>query len=232
VAQGAARADRGAGGAQARARGQKRAPTQARAQARFHALDRVETQAHAQTRRQTGRRPPAAMSASGGAGRAPTLRLAAVIVYAGAMGWLEGVVVVYIRALLGIAHTEGLPRADEVMQRMATLPWLMPTEQAREAATLLMLAAVAVLAGTTWRARFGAFLICFGVWDIVYYVALRALIGWPDSLAAMDLLFLIPPHPWWYQPVWVPVAISVVMIGVGVRLFIKRTPLSRGSHAP
>jgi hypothetical protein len=35
----------------------------------------------------------------------------------------------------------------------------------------------------------------------------------------MDLLFLIPPHPWWYQPVWVPVVISVVMIAVGFKLF-------------
>jgi hypothetical protein len=40
----------------------------------------------------------------------------------------------------------------------------------------------------------------------------------------MDILFLIPPGPWWHQPVWVPVVISCVMIALGVRLFLSRPP--------
>jgi hypothetical protein len=60
--------------------------------------------------------------------------------------------------------------------------------------------------------RLGAFLVVFGVWDIAYYIALYALLRWPPSVATLDLLFLIPPGPWWIQPVWVPVAISCVMI--------------------
>jgi hypothetical protein len=148
----------------------------------------------------------------------PRGRLVALIVFAAAMGWLEGVVVVYIRGLLGIAHGPTFPPQREIMARMAALPWLVPTEQTREAATLVMLAAAAWLASRGWRARAGAFLVAFGVWDIVYYVALYALLRWPPSLATMDLLFLIPPGPWWYQPVWLPVAISCGMIAGGIRL--------------
>jgi hypothetical protein len=40
----------------------------------------------------------------------------------------------------------------------------------------------------------------------------------------MDLLFLIPPHPWWYQPVWVPILISCGMIGIGLWLYAAPGP--------
>ena len=149
----------------------------------------------------------------------PLSRVAVLAIFAAAMGWLEAVVVVYIRSIVGIAHTETIPPQQEVLRRFMEVPWLLPTEQTREAATLVMLAAVAGLAARRTRGRFGAFLMSFGTWDIVYYVALYCLLRWPPSLTTMDLLFLIPPHPWWYQPVWVPIAISVVMIAVGFKLF-------------
>ena len=148
-------------------------------------------------------------------------RALCLVVYAAAMGWLEAVVVVYIRAIVGIARTEGMPSASEALERFRTRPWLMPTEQTREAATLLMLATVAWLAAPRWRARSGAFLVCFGVWDITYYLGLYALLGWPSSLSNMDLLFLIPPTPLWYQPVWVPIAISCLMVASGLVLLLR-----------
>jgi len=157
----------------------------------------------------------------------PGRRLVAVVVFAAAMGWLEGVVVVYIRALLGIAVPEGYGTAAEILARMRSIPWLMPAEQSREVATIAMLAAVGFLCADRGRARFGAFLICFGIWDITYYVALYSILRWPPSLATMDVLFLIPPGPWWHQPVWVPVAISCVMIGLGARLFLSKDRLPR-----
>ena len=150
--------------------------------------------------------------------------LGALVLFAAAMGWLEGVVVVYIRALLGIAHGGVYPGAQTVLARMTALPWLIRTEQTREVATLAMLAMVAWLAAPRLRGRFGAFLVAFGVWDIVYYIALWTMLRWPESLATMDMLFLIPPHPWWYQPVWVPVAISCGMIVAGVRMFRRGGP--------
>jgi hypothetical protein len=152
------------------------------------------------------------------------VRLVPLIVYATAMGWLEGVVVVYLRGLLGIARTSGIPKADEVMHRLGSLPWLLGTEQTREICTIAMLVAVALIAAERPLARFGAFLVAFGVWDITYYIALYALLGWPASLDTMDLLFLIPPHPLWYQPVWIPITISCGMIALGLRLIVNRTP--------
>jgi hypothetical protein len=65
------------------------------------------------------------------------------------------------------------------------------------------------------------FLFCFGIWDISYYLALYALLRWPGSLATKDVLFLVPPSPLWYQPVWVPVAISCGMVAGGAALFLR-----------
>jgi hypothetical protein len=149
----------------------------------------------------------------------PGRRLAVLAIFATAMGWLEAVVVVYLRALLGVAHGSAAPAPDELTRGLAALPWLIGTEQGREIATIVMLATVAWLAAPRFLPRLGAFLVAFGTWDIVYYVALYLLLRWPPSLGTPDLLFLIPPGPWWIQPVWVPVAISGVMIAVGLRLF-------------
>src|SRR5262249_52526415 len=127
------------------------------------------------------------------------------------------VVVVYIRGLLGVPHGGLVLAPDVLMTKLNSVAWLMPTEQGREAATLVMLATVGYLAAPKMKARFGAFLVAFGVWDIAYYVGLWAMLRWPESLATRDLLFLIPPSPLWYQPVWVPVAISCGMIAWGAR---------------
>jgi hypothetical protein len=151
-------------------------------------------------------------------GPASHARLGVLVLFAAAMGWLEGVVVVYIRGLFGMGHGAPIPPPGEVVERFAQLPWLLPTEQGREVATIVMLATVAWLGASRARARLGAFLVIFGVWDIVYYVALYAMLRWPPSLGTMDVLFLIPPGPWWNQPVWVPVATSAVMIALGARL--------------
>jgi hypothetical protein len=151
----------------------------------------------------------------------PRARLLALAAFAAAMGWLEGVVVVYIRALTGIGHGADVPDPAGVAERLRAVPWLIGTEQTRELATLVMLLGVAWAVARPWGAKLGAFLFCFGIWDISYYGALYALLRWPPSLATLDLLFLIPPSPLWYQPVWVPVAISAVMIVAGAVLFAR-----------
>ena len=84
------------------------------------------------------------------------------------------------------------------------------TELLREVATLIMLAGVAVLAGRTARQRFAFFLIAFGVWDIFYYVFLKLLLGWPESLLTWDILFLLPVP--WVGPVLTPCLVSLTMI--------------------
>ena len=154
-----------------------------------------------------------------------------VAVFASAMGWLEAVVVVYIRALLGFPHGSPVPSPAEIQATLQSVSWLMPTEQGREAATIDMLAALGWLAARTWRARLGAFLVAFGIWDITYYIGLYAHLRWPPSLGTMDLLFLIPPSPLWYQPVWVPVAFSCGFIAAGSWLMQAGPPPRRAMAA-
>jgi hypothetical protein len=129
-----------------------------------------------------------------------------VVLYAAAMAYVESAVVLYLRTLSG--------HMDPYQADPLTLPdGLIRAEMVREAATLIMLFAVGWLAGRTWRSRLGYALVAFGVWDILYYVFLVPLTGWPRSLLDWDILFLLP-LPWW-GPVLAPVSIAVLMVVVG-----------------
>jgi hypothetical protein len=141
------------------------------------------------------------MSASNS--KATRLRWLAVVGYAVAMAWVEAAVVYYLRLLLGYMD----PYRPSPLPKW---PELAKAEVVREAATLVMLVAVGWLAGRTWRTRLGYALAAFGVWDIFYYVFLKVLTGWPNSLLDWDILFLIP-LPWW-GPVLAPVLIAVLMV--------------------
>ena len=85
-------------------------------------------------------------------------------------------------------------------------------EQAREIATLVLLAGAGMAAGRTWREKWGIFWWTFAVWDISYYAYLFVLIGFPRRLSAVDVYFLVPIT--WYGPVWFP--LCVVMPGLMV----------------
>jgi len=123
-------------------------------------------------------------------------------VFAVAMGFLEGIVVVYLRELY---YPEGFDFPLKLMSpELVTIEWI------REIATLVMLAGVGILTGRNGIQRLLYALFAFGIWDISYYVALKLLIGWPASLLTWDLLFLIPVS--WLGPVLAPVLNSVTMI--------------------
>jgi len=140
-------------------------------------------------------------------------RLAAVAIFAIAMGHFEATVVVYIRAILDV-----VPSPEQLnAATMRLVPgWVIASEQAREAATIVMLVTLAYLAGRNFYDRLGVFVYAFGIWDIFYYVGLKAMIDWPSSLGTTDCLFLIP-RPW-FAPVWVPIAISCALIAGGLGL--------------
>ncbi len=126
-----------------------------------------------------------------------------VVLYAAAMAYVESAVVLYLRTMID--------RVDPYQPLPVTLPeGLLRAEMVREAATLVMLFAVGWLAGRTWRSRLGYTLVAFGVWDILYYVFLVPLSGWPRSLLDWDILFLLP-LPWW-GPVLAPVSIALLMV--------------------
>lgn len=127
-----------------------------------------------------------------------------------AFGVLEGAVVVYLRRIF---YPGAAPNASLFPLRDMGSS-LVLTEVAREAATLVMLLGVAMLAERRALRRFAAFAFCFGVWDLVYYAMLRVAIGWPASLLEWDILFLIPAP--WASPVLAPVLVSLALIGAAV----------------
>ena len=138
-------------------------------------------------------------------------RLFWVVLYSIAMGWLEAAVVVYMRLLF---YPDGFAFPLKV------IPWNVGViELVREAATLLMLVAVGILAGRRPIERFAYLLLSFGIWDIVYYIGLKAALGWPESMMTWDLLFLIPLP--WVGPVIAPVLVALAMIGASILVVVQ-----------
>jgi hypothetical protein len=143
-----------------------------------------------------------------------------VVVFAIGMAWVEAASVYYLRAMVDRIqpYQENPLPIDGV---------LAPVEVVREAATLVMLLMVGILAGSparqprwgalagsvagrTWARRLGYTAIAFGVWDIFYYVFLKIICNWPKSLFDWDILFLLP-LPWW-GPVLAPACIALLMV--------------------
>jgi len=142
-------------------------------------------------------------------------RLLLLTAFGIAFGHIEAVVVVYIRRIMDWVP---LP-ADIGAGDLAKLPnWLIHTEQTRETATIIVLLALAALVGRNFLEKLATFLFAFGLWDATYYVALRAMIGWPESFTTQDCLFLIPDP--WLAPVWLPIVCSLGMMAVGIAIMV------------
>ena len=166
--------------------------------------------------------PLAAVISFQGAGQLLGVRqLVLITLFATAFGFVEASVVVYLRAAAGLlpAYTGSLAdvqRSPEIYQQaqsVSKLPQSLVTiEVYREAATLIMLTTVALLAAGTTRERWAAFLWAFAFWDIFYYVGLWTTIRWPKSLKDLDVLFLIPVP--WIAQVWFPVLVSLLTLSV------------------
>lgn len=132
-------------------------------------------------------------------------------VFSIAMGYMETAVVVYLREMY-YPGGFGFP-LKPIGYSIAI------TEIIREAATIIMLAGAGVMTGRTLTEKFGNFVYSFAIWDIFYYVFLKLLLQWPDSLLSWDLLFLIPVP--WVGPVLCPVinSISMIMLALVIAYF-------------
>ena len=150
----------------------------------------------------------------------PRRLLAWLTLWAAAFGTCEGAVVVYLRRLC----YPGQPDNGPLFPLRVVDPLILRTEMAREAGTLVMLLAVALLAERRPLRRFAAFAFCFGVWDLVYYAFLHVALGWPASVMDWDVLFLIPKP--WSSPVLAPVLVSLALVGASALL------LRRDENAP
>lgn len=136
--------------------------------------------------------------------------------FAAAFGYIEASVVVYLRKLLGmpvgmdypaIMAARGQTLNTASFSRLMREQNVLSLELGREIATLTLLFSAAWAAGRTMRERWGLFGYTFAVWDLTYYLYLAVWIGFPRSLGATDVYFLVPIP--WYGPVWFPVLVAM-----------------------
>lgn len=153
-----------------------------------------------------------------------------VIVWAVAFALVEAAVVEYLRALYYPLAQGGFLFPLQTWADLTSLGLehvrRLYIEIGREAATLVMLATIGLVAGRNRREAWAHFMIAFGTWDIFYYVWLKLFLNWPEGLLTWDLLFLVPVP--WVAPVLAPVIISVFLIGAGLLVLWfewKRKPL-------
>lgn len=132
-------------------------------------------------------------------------RLTILAIFGIAMAHLEGVVVFYLRKAIGMPESESNKESlDRLTGRFLKI------EMTREASTIIMLVAIALLSGKTLAQQIVFFLWTFAFWDLFYYLFLYILIKWPPKLTTVDVLFLIP-RPW-IAPVWFPLGVSILTI--------------------
>jgi len=155
-------------------------------------------------------------------------------VFAAAFGFVEAVVVAYLRAATGLLPgyqgtlSEVMRRSSEFYQQSKAINQfpqsLLTLEVLREGATIVMLLSVAFLTAAKTGSRAAIFLWTFAIWDITYYAALWATVRWPLSLRDVDVLFLIP-RPW-ISAVWFPLLVSA--LAIAAVLFARATPPKSG----
>ena len=148
------------------------------------------------------------------------------------MGYLEAAVVIDLRTLFSVVGEYQIikPGPNDVLIALPFFTFLQPhslftilpdtkilgTELFREIATIVMLLTFGWLVGETLKRKIAIFLYTFAVWDISYYIFLYLILGWPSSLKATDVLFLIPVP--WVAPVFIPITISILMIIISLYL--------------
>jgi hypothetical protein len=164
-------------------------------------------------------------------------QLILLAVFACAFGFVESAVVIYLRAATGLLpgyrgtlsevrqSSAGSYKQEESISEFPES--LLSIEVLREAATMVMLTTVALLAGIGIRERSAIFLWTFAVWDLTYYAGLWITVRWPSSLKDLDVLFLIPVP--WVSQVWFPISISVFTVAAVLAARKRGGPVGAGS---
>jgi hypothetical protein len=151
--------------------------------------------------------------------------IVALVCFGISFGYVEAAVVAYLRASYEPLHQRFYPdspapdlfpilRLDQLDVAGPEYRGRLYIELGREAATLVMLAAIALAVARSLREWWAAFMLAFGVWDIFFYLFLQIQIGWPSSLFAWDLLFLLPVP--WSGPVLAPLSVALLMVFAGM----------------
>jgi hypothetical protein len=161
----------------------------------------------------------------------PWKRIAAGLILFGiSFGYVEAAVVVYLRTISDPIRRKFRPTqpagelfplttTDQLRGAAPETFRLLGVEIAREAATLIMLASVAWIATGGRALWLPSFAIAFGIWDLFFYLFLKLLVNWPQSIMTWDILFLIPVP--WVAPVLAPSMVSVTIVAAGLRALAR-----------
>ncbi len=123
-----------------------------------------------------------------------------------AIGYVDAVATFYVRGMLQVSQ-EGGNFAQAVTEAMP--PRIVALEQTRQAATVLVLVAMAIVAGRNLQQQFGTVFYALGGWLVLRYAAIRTITDWPAALTDIDTVLYLPHAV--YAPVWMP-----IVIGLGV----------------
>lgn len=134
-------------------------------------------------------------------------RFIIVILFGIAFGYIEAAAVVYLRTIF---YPDGFIFPLTNFGTGALWERLLLAEIGREIATLVLILTGCWLSGQNRPQRIAFFMTIFAVWDIFYYVWLKALINWPSSVMDWDILFLIPVA--WASAVLAPVLVSLMLL--------------------
>lgn len=151
--------------------------------------------------------------------------VAALLLFGISFGYLEAAVVVYLRAIYDPIRQRLHPdraagdlfpliSSRELADAGPANPRRLLIEIGREASTIAMLAGFGLAAGRNFNQRMAAFAVVFGLWDMFFYVFLRLMIHWPQSIFTWDILFLIPLP--WVGPVIAPVIVASTLVVCGL----------------
>lgn len=148
-----------------------------------------------------------------------------LVLFGIAFGYVEASVVVYLRHIYDPVRQELYPSkpagelfplitAGQLARQPPEFQRLLATELGREFATLVMLGAAALAVSSNFREWMAGFVLSFGVWDLVFYLVLKIILGWPASWMTWDILFLLPLP--WVGPVLAPCIVAATMVWAGI----------------
>lgn len=145
-------------------------------------------------------------------------RFCIVVMFGAAFAYFEAAVVVYLREIF---YPDGFtfPLTEFGIGISPLWRRLLITEIGREAASMVLILTAAWLFGRNLHQRFAYFMVIFAIWDIFYYVWLKVLLNWPDSIMDWDILFLIPIA--WASPILYPVLISLALLLLAIIILYR-----------
>lgn len=130
-----------------------------------------------------------------------------------AVGYIDALSSFYVRGMMQVAQ-EGGGFAKAVAEEMP--PRIVSLELTRQAAFVLVLLTVGIVAGRNGFQRAGTFIFALGGWMVFRYVSIRTITDWPTSLADLDAVIFLPEPL--YAPIWMTLILGLALGTIGVLL--------------